>query len=194
MSKEAMKDVAKAISALREWVEAVPDDVQLPAMPGVDADWLDQVESNLKAQLAEQPAQQDSTCSNALRAQGKAYPRTCKKCGLGPCVAVLAQQALDRMAENARELGLDYEPSAGTQVSKVWRDGEKLMAKQVPLEDFYKPAQHRAWFTVDELNAWADKKLEENPQWAEQPAQHECRCNQGQVCHVCDPIHAAKFG
>jgi hypothetical protein len=34
-------------------------------------------------------------------------------------------------------------------------------------------AQHRAWFTVDELNAWADKKLEENPQWAEQPAQQE---------------------
>jgi ribonucleotide monophosphatase NagD (HAD superfamily) len=29
---------------------------------------------------------------------------------------------------------------------------------------------------------------------AEQPAQHECRCNQGQVCHVCDPIHAAQFG
>jgi hypothetical protein len=44
----------------------------------------------------------DNTCSNALRAQGKAYPRTCKKCGLGPCVE-LAQQALDKMAENARE-------------------------------------------------------------------------------------------
>ncbi len=28
----------------------------------------------------------------------------------------------------------------------------------------------KAWFTVDELNAWADKKLKENPQWAEQPA------------------------
>ena len=55
-------------------------------------------------------AQQDSTCSNALRAQGKAYPRTCKKCGLGPCVE-LAQQALDKMAENSRELGLDYEPA-----------------------------------------------------------------------------------
>ena len=51
------------------------------------------------------------------------------------------QQALDKKAENARELGLDYEP--------------------------------RAWFTVDELNAWADKKLKENPQWAEQPAQQE---------------------
>jgi hypothetical protein len=32
----------------------------------------------------------------------------------------LANEALDKMAENARELGLDYEPSAGTQVSKVW--------------------------------------------------------------------------
>jgi hypothetical protein len=51
----------------------------------------------------------DSTCNNTLRAQGKAYPRTCKKCGLGPCVG-LAQQALDKKAENARELGLDYEP------------------------------------------------------------------------------------
>ena len=115
---------------------------------------------------AVQPAQQDSTCSNALRAQGKAYPRTCNKCGLGPCIADRVQpaqqelltdiyrsfeqwksgnvlehgvprtehyseaqldlvemgwnygydagraveQALDKKAENARELGLDYEP------------------------------------------------------------------------------------
>ena len=29
---------------------------------------------------------QDSTCNETLRTQGKAYPRTCKKCGLGPCV------------------------------------------------------------------------------------------------------------
>ena len=56
------------------------------------------------------PAQQDSTCNNTLRAQGKAYTRTCKKCGKGPCVE-LAQQALDKKAENARELGLDYEPA-----------------------------------------------------------------------------------
>lgn len=25
------------------------------------------------------------TCSLLLQAQGKAYPRTCQKCGLGPC-------------------------------------------------------------------------------------------------------------
>ena len=36
-----------------------------------------------------QPEQviQDSTCSITLRLQGKPYPRTCKKCGLGPCIA-----------------------------------------------------------------------------------------------------------
>jgi hypothetical protein len=53
---------------------------------------------------------QDSTCNNSLREQGKAYPRTCKKCKFGPCIA-LANLALDKKAENARELGLDYEPA-----------------------------------------------------------------------------------
>jgi hypothetical protein len=55
---------------------------------------------------------QDSTCNNALREQGKAYPRTCKKCKFGPCIA-LANAALDKKAENARDLGLDYEPHKG---------------------------------------------------------------------------------
>ena len=56
----------------------------------------------------------------------------------------LANEALDKMAENARELGIQMQPE-----------------------------EPRAWFTVDELNAWADKKLKENPQWAEQPAQQD---------------------
>ena len=37
--------------------------------------------------IYQEPAQPDSTCSNTLRAQGKAYPRTCVKCKFGPCVA-----------------------------------------------------------------------------------------------------------
>ena len=61
----------------------------------------------------------DSTCNNTLRAQGKAYPRTCKKCGFGPCVG-LAQQALDKKAENARELGLDYEPVCNKDPQGCW--------------------------------------------------------------------------
>jgi hypothetical protein len=59
---------------------------------------------------------QDSTCNNALREQGKAYPRTCKKCGKGPCIG-LANAALDKKAENARELGLDYEPAPKQKLS-----------------------------------------------------------------------------
>jgi hypothetical protein len=34
---------------------------------------------------------QDSTCNETLRAQGKAYPRTCRKCGLGPCIGAPKQ-------------------------------------------------------------------------------------------------------
>ncbi|MFM2239060.1 MAG: hypothetical protein RJA69_434 [Pseudomonadota bacterium] len=39
-----------------------------------------------------QPApMQDSTCNETLRAQGKEYPRTCRKCGLGPCIGAPKQ-------------------------------------------------------------------------------------------------------
>jgi hypothetical protein len=55
--------------------------------------------------------------------------------------AIKQARALDKKADNARELGLDYEPADGTQVSKVWWDGEKLMAKPIPLVDFYQPVQ-----------------------------------------------------
>jgi hypothetical protein len=64
-------------------------------------------------------------------------------------IAIKQDLALDKMAENARELGLDYEPVDGTQVSEVWWNGEKLMAKPIPLEDFYQPAP-----TVQEPVAW----------------------------------------
>jgi hypothetical protein len=101
MTKNEALDLAlEAHQAMREWIEAVPDDTVLPAMPGCDRDWLDTVEANIKQALA-----------------------------------------LDKMADNARELGLDYEPVDGTQVSKVWWDGEKLMAKPIPLEDIYQPVQ-----------------------------------------------------
>ena len=53
----------------------------------------------------------------------------------------------------------DYEPAGGTQVSKVWWDGDKLMAKPIPLEDIYTtpPAVQRQWvgLTYEELDqAW----------------------------------------
>ncbi len=42
-------------------------------------------------------------------------------------------------------LKLALEPVDGTQVSKVWWDGEKLMAKPIPLEDFYLPVPVQAY-------------------------------------------------
>ena len=115
MSKEAMKLALEALEEIAlAGMSVAPEMIdskqafharQAWRFIGIAARALEPV----KKALAEQPAQQDSTCSNALRIQHKPYPRTCKKCGLGPCVE-LAQQALDKKADNARELGLDYEP------------------------------------------------------------------------------------
>ena len=37
--------------------------------------------------------------------------------------------------------------------------------KQEPVGKLQKPTAERAWFTIAEFNAWADKKLSENPHW-----------------------------
>ena len=36
---------------------------------------------------------------------------------------------------------------------------------QEPVVKLQEPTVERAWFTIAELNAWADKKLSENPHW-----------------------------
>jgi hypothetical protein len=57
---------------------------------------------------------QDSTCNNTLRTQGKAYPRTCKKCGLGPCIGAPKQPSAVPAPVQSAERG---EPVA-------WWDGK----------------------------------------------------------------------
>ena len=109
-------------------------------------------------------AQQDSTCSNALRAQGKAYPRTCKKCGLGPCVE-MANEALDQMAENAKELGLDYEPArdngivtAGGADPRTQRPWQGLTDEEI------EQGCKESWVTEQAWQSavwWAEAKLKE---------------------------------
>ena len=37
--------------------------------------------------------------------------------------------------------------------------------KQEPVGKLQEPTAERSWFTIAELNAWADKKLSENPHW-----------------------------
>jgi len=56
---EVLKLALEAHQAMREWIDAVPDDTVLPTMPGCDRDWLDTVEAKLKQALAAQPAVQE---------------------------------------------------------------------------------------------------------------------------------------
>jgi hypothetical protein len=36
-------DLLEALEAAFEWIDAVPSDTQLPAMPGFDRDWTDNI-------------------------------------------------------------------------------------------------------------------------------------------------------
>ena len=48
--------------------------------------------------------------------------------------------------------------------------------EQEPVGKLQEPTAERAWFTIAELNAWADKKLAENPHWVmpnEEPERKE---------------------
>ena len=119
--------------------EALAMDLALEILKAayVPADLDEQREKAITAiEQARSAPVQDSTCNNSLREQGKAYPRTCKKCGLGPCIA-LANLALDKKAENALELGLNYKPVAwNTGVPPLYpemKDGETISVEYTTL-------------------------------------------------------------
>ena len=69
--------------------------------------------------------------------------------------------------------------SHGKAFSFAWERGfvdgmqhQMRLSVEKVLEEKQEPSVDvRAWFTIDEINAWADKKLKENPQWAGQSAQ-----------------------
>jgi len=84
MSKEAMK---LALEAFKE----IADETYDSWTNGAKAKRIAQA-MILKLEEALAKQEQDSTCNDTLRAQGKSYPRTCKKCGLGPCVGKTKQE------------------------------------------------------------------------------------------------------
>jgi len=54
--RAVVQQALEAHQALREWILSVPSETVLPAMPGINGDWLDGVEAALR-QLLEQPEQ-----------------------------------------------------------------------------------------------------------------------------------------
>ena len=52
-----------------------------------------------------QSALQDTNCTRIMREQGKAYPRTCPRCGLGPC-AYIPLTTVQKLSMNQDAAGL----------------------------------------------------------------------------------------
>lgn len=77
--EQAARQALEANRALREWINAVPKETALPPMPGIDGDWLDSVDSELREAL-EQP-----TAKDCLKVEPKQEPSTqattCAECG-----------------------------------------------------------------------------------------------------------------
>ena len=65
----------------------------------------------------------------------------------GPAITALREALTsvpDWASEAKEQPAQQQEPVDSAQISKVWWDGEKLMAKPIPFVEFYKPAQ-RTW-------------------------------------------------
>jgi hypothetical protein len=60
-------------------------------------------------------------------------------------------------------VGCIIRPDGGPHIVEEFIDPPQ--PKQEPLSKLQEPTAERAWFTIAELNAWADKKLSENPHW-----------------------------
>jgi predicted RNA-binding Zn-ribbon protein involved in translation (DUF1610 family) len=75
-----------SITAMKQALEALED---IFGKNKVDVGAINALRQAIEQAEKQEPVAQafESTCSETLRAQGKAYPRTCKKCGLGPCIS-----------------------------------------------------------------------------------------------------------
>lgn len=82
----------------------------------------------------------------------------------------------DAVVRAMHKVMAEFEAKSDERLMEDWGPGPHEV-HSLPARGPEQPAQPRAWFTVDELNAWAEKKLKENPQWTDQPAQRCPLCN-----------------
>lgn len=82
----------------------------------------------------------------------------------------------DAVVRAMHKVMAEFEAKSDERLMEDWGPGPHEV-HSLPARGPDQPAQPRAWFTVDELNAWAEKKLKENPQWTDQPAQRCPLCN-----------------
>lgn len=150
MSKEAMKLALEALETERDNYQDWDKEDGAP-------EYIYEAITALREALAEQPAQEKDQ-SVMYTYPSKPEPIPCGKpmgilmkqkgdehMKLYPLAEQPAQQALDKKAENARELGLDYEPVwGGGPSNKDYEDAMRLRR----LNELAKPAQQQepvAW-------------------------------------------------
>lgn len=113
--KTLLQEAALAIRSLREWVQAVPEDIALPAMPGMDGDWLDDVEDQLRKATQTTPLAVTS-CDGCQFVTGNVHGRT--TCGnTEPCagfsaylptkVEAVESSASEAIADEMVEIAVD---------------------------------------------------------------------------------------
>lgn len=67
---QRIEDLEDAARALLEWIDSVPENVQLPVMPGIDRDWVDSIISNKKPNFLPHPrCMMTHTCRIYARAK-----------------------------------------------------------------------------------------------------------------------------
>ena len=110
--------VGAAITALRQALEQADEPVK---WQDTRKTWIDVPLENVLKEKREWVS--ESTCSETLRFQGKPYPRTCKKCGLGPCIGKpVTQREWVGLTDEEIDQGLlrsDY----ALQTAHAWRAG-----------------------------------------------------------------------
>lgn len=94
----------------------------------------------------------NSTCNETLRAQGKAYPRTCKKCGLGPCVGKPKSDTTPPAAPVQEPLTW-YEGAPPFPQDQEWFIAETIYGDRVVLRSLDEGREHKgnyAFKTADQ--------------------------------------------
>ena len=108
---------------------------------------------------------QDSTCNETLRAQGKAYPRTCRKCGLGPCIGAPKPPPAQPAPVQEPKMYEDwYDSSSCGHCGMVnghrpeCRHNYKTPAQPAPVQEPVAKPKLIGWRTADFLNETTDIK------------------------------------
>lgn len=117
---DALKLALEAHRALREWINAVPKDTPLPAMPGIDGDWLDEVDATICEALAEQPAQTNWNLvylHSAMEYIREHHPQVYAECGDTDEFRADRLKELEQPAQQQEPVTRQYQGRDG-----VWKD------------------------------------------------------------------------